>query len=323
MPCSSAVSSSSASTRPSRGEVALGVVSAGRRVAVRRRPTFGDRLELARPGRPAHRPRRRRRSRARGDRHHEVDATDHEEDSGQHGEQAPHARQSARTAGRLQTFNNVYNLCATPSTPSWSTPWTFVNPTHFSRAYDEHHRAVYAAAHRVLDDHALAGDVVQDVFLRLWRRPAVLRRRARRPRHLPAPDGALARGRPVARGPVARSRDGPAQARRRPTTPGPPTARTRRSSAARPLRRARRPARAARVAARGARARLLGRHDRRADRPPRAHPARARPRAASASGSRSCAARSRRWRRRPRRGLGPGRTPLGPRALSRFHDVPP
>ena len=45
------------------------------------------------------------------------------------------------------------------------------HPEHFSRAYDEHHRAVYAAAHRVLGDHALAGDVVQDVFLRLWRRP--------------------------------------------------------------------------------------------------------------------------------------------------------
>src|SRR4051795_12946431 len=45
------------------------------------------------------------------------------------------------------------------------------DPEQFSRAYDEHHRSVYAAAQRVLGDHALAGDVVQDVFLRLWRRP--------------------------------------------------------------------------------------------------------------------------------------------------------
>jgi RNA polymerase sigma-70 factor (ECF subfamily) len=45
------------------------------------------------------------------------------------------------------------------------------NPQDFSRAYDEHNRSVYAAAHRVLGDHALACDVVQDVFLRLWRRP--------------------------------------------------------------------------------------------------------------------------------------------------------
>src|SRR5215207_11383252 len=44
-------------------------------------------------------------------------------------------------------------------------------PHDFSRAYDEHNRAVYAAAHRVLGDHTLACDVVQDVFLRLWRRP--------------------------------------------------------------------------------------------------------------------------------------------------------
>jgi RNA polymerase sigma-70 factor (ECF subfamily) len=45
------------------------------------------------------------------------------------------------------------------------------DPEQFSRAYDEHHRHVYATAQRVLGDHALAGDVVQDVFLRLWRRP--------------------------------------------------------------------------------------------------------------------------------------------------------
>jgi RNA polymerase sigma-70 factor (ECF subfamily) len=45
------------------------------------------------------------------------------------------------------------------------------DPYEFSRVYDEHHRAVHAAAHRVLGDHAQAADVVQDVFLRLWRRP--------------------------------------------------------------------------------------------------------------------------------------------------------
>ena len=45
------------------------------------------------------------------------------------------------------------------------------DPQHFSAAYDQHNRAVYATAMRVLGDHALASDVVQDVFLRLWRRP--------------------------------------------------------------------------------------------------------------------------------------------------------
>lgn len=45
------------------------------------------------------------------------------------------------------------------------------NPTEFARAFDEHHRSVFAAALRVVGDHALASDVTQDVFLRLWRRP--------------------------------------------------------------------------------------------------------------------------------------------------------
>ena len=45
------------------------------------------------------------------------------------------------------------------------------DPQQFSHVYDQHHRAVYAVAQRVLADHALAADVVQDVFLRLWRRP--------------------------------------------------------------------------------------------------------------------------------------------------------
>ena len=45
------------------------------------------------------------------------------------------------------------------------------DPKRFSAVYDEHHRGVYAAALRILGDPALAQDVVQDVFLRLWRRP--------------------------------------------------------------------------------------------------------------------------------------------------------
>ena len=45
------------------------------------------------------------------------------------------------------------------------------DPRQFSHVYDEHNRSVYAAALRVLGDHTLALDVVQDVFLRLWRRP--------------------------------------------------------------------------------------------------------------------------------------------------------
>ena len=45
------------------------------------------------------------------------------------------------------------------------------DPAAFERAYDEHARAVYTAALRILGNQAQAQDVVQDVFLRLWRRP--------------------------------------------------------------------------------------------------------------------------------------------------------
>jgi RNA polymerase sigma-70 factor (ECF subfamily) len=42
----------------------------------------------------------------------------------------------------------------------------------FARVYDEHGPAVYGTALRVLGNPATAQDVAQDVFLRLWRRPA-------------------------------------------------------------------------------------------------------------------------------------------------------
>ena len=45
------------------------------------------------------------------------------------------------------------------------------DPRALSRAYDDHSRGVYAAAFRILGNGAQAEDVVQDVFLRLWRRP--------------------------------------------------------------------------------------------------------------------------------------------------------
>jgi RNA polymerase sigma-70 factor (ECF subfamily) len=41
----------------------------------------------------------------------------------------------------------------------------------FRSAYVRHHRGVYAAAFRILGDVQLAQDVVQDVFMRFWRRP--------------------------------------------------------------------------------------------------------------------------------------------------------
>jgi RNA polymerase sigma-70 factor (ECF subfamily) len=45
------------------------------------------------------------------------------------------------------------------------------DPDGFRNAFADHHRKVYAAAYGVLGDATLAQDVVQDVFLRLWRRP--------------------------------------------------------------------------------------------------------------------------------------------------------
>lgn len=45
-------------------------------------------------------------------------------------------------------------------------------PAQFNDAYDEHSPAMLAAATRVLRDRAAAEDVVQDVFIALWRRPS-------------------------------------------------------------------------------------------------------------------------------------------------------
>jgi RNA polymerase sigma-70 factor (ECF subfamily) len=45
------------------------------------------------------------------------------------------------------------------------------DPVTFGRIYDEHRRGVHAAAYRVLGSSSAAQDVVQDVFLRVWRNP--------------------------------------------------------------------------------------------------------------------------------------------------------
>ncbi|MGI8844572.1 MAG: sigma-70 family RNA polymerase sigma factor [Thermoleophilaceae bacterium] len=46
------------------------------------------------------------------------------------------------------------------------------DPVHFDRAYHDHQAAMLAAANRVLRDTAASEDVVHDVFMALWRRPA-------------------------------------------------------------------------------------------------------------------------------------------------------
>jgi RNA polymerase sigma-70 factor (ECF subfamily) len=45
------------------------------------------------------------------------------------------------------------------------------DPVTFGRMYDEHRRGVHATAYRVLNNATVAQDVVQDVFLRVWRNP--------------------------------------------------------------------------------------------------------------------------------------------------------
>lgn len=45
------------------------------------------------------------------------------------------------------------------------------DPAQFDRAYRQHRGAMFAAAQRVLRDPAAAEDVVQDVFMGLWRNP--------------------------------------------------------------------------------------------------------------------------------------------------------
>jgi RNA polymerase sigma-70 factor, ECF subfamily len=45
------------------------------------------------------------------------------------------------------------------------------DPRAFRLAFNTHQRAVYTAAFRILGDPAQAQDVVQDVFMRVWRRP--------------------------------------------------------------------------------------------------------------------------------------------------------
>jgi len=45
------------------------------------------------------------------------------------------------------------------------------DPATFQRVYDEQSRGVYAAAFRITGNAAQAQDVVQDVFLRVWRKP--------------------------------------------------------------------------------------------------------------------------------------------------------
>src|SRR3979409_2336207 len=64
----------------------------------------------------------------------------------------------------------LHNLCKV-SAQIMKTTVTLSAPAAFERAYDQYARGVYRAAYRVLGSAAQAQDVVQDVFLKLWREP--------------------------------------------------------------------------------------------------------------------------------------------------------
>lgn len=51
------------------------------------------------------------------------------------------------------------------------------DPVTFARIYEQHAPAVHATALRIVRDPALAQDVVQDVFIRVWRKPGRYDRR--------------------------------------------------------------------------------------------------------------------------------------------------
>ena len=46
------------------------------------------------------------------------------------------------------------------------------DPITYTRIYDQHRRGVFLSALRVLGNEAQADDVVQDVFVKVWRKPA-------------------------------------------------------------------------------------------------------------------------------------------------------
>lgn len=45
------------------------------------------------------------------------------------------------------------------------------DPTVYTEIYEKHRRGVFAAAFRILGNEAQADDVVQDVFIKVWRKP--------------------------------------------------------------------------------------------------------------------------------------------------------
>ena len=81
---------------------------------------------------------------------------------------SPSGRAAQRLNRWFMNLQHVYNVAMAIE---------LSDPANFQRVFAEHERGVYAAAFRILGNGAQAQDVVQDVFLRLWRRPGLRRAR--------------------------------------------------------------------------------------------------------------------------------------------------
>ena len=100
----------------------------------------------------------------------------------------------------LTSSGQAVQLGAYPMSPSRPARTSATTPRSAARTRSTHARST-SVAMAVLDDHARAQDVVQDVFLRAVAEARGLRRTARRARAVPARDGALAGARHAARAP--------------------------------------------------------------------------------------------------------------------------
>ena len=80
-------------------------------------------------------------------------------------------RMTNLTQGCLTTFHILCKVMSMKTAPKVNKLMDLSDPATFENVFSEHERGVFAAAFRVTGNHAQAQDVVQDVFMRIWRKP--------------------------------------------------------------------------------------------------------------------------------------------------------
>ena len=70
-----------------------------------------------------------------------------------------------------EKLSTIHSVCKVLLMNSAQTKMNLADPETFSAVFAEHERGVYAAALRVTANPTSAQDVVQDVFMRIWKRP--------------------------------------------------------------------------------------------------------------------------------------------------------